>query len=93
MALITLDQIYSPLKLDPNDPLRILMSGSLTITGSAVVRQVSPSIPALTISGSQNTVNVSGSFTSSININNTVVADANGIDGDVKYSGSYSDDF
>ena len=52
MPLITLDQIYSPLRLDPNDPLRLLMSGSLTITGSAVVRQFSPSIPALSISGS-----------------------------------------
>jgi len=28
------------------------MSGSLIITGSAVVRQVNPSIPALSISGS-----------------------------------------
>ena len=52
MPQITLDQIYSPLRLDPNDPLRLLMSGSLIITGSAVVRQVNPSIPALSISGS-----------------------------------------
>lgn len=52
MPLITLDQILSPLRLDPNDPLRLLMSGSLTITGSAVVQQTSPSIPALTVSGS-----------------------------------------
>ena len=52
MPLITLDQILSPLRLDPNDPLRLLMSGSLTITGSAVVRQHNPSIPALSISGS-----------------------------------------
>jgi hypothetical protein len=89
MPLITLDQILSPLRLDPNDPLRLLMSGSLTITGSAVVRQVSPSIPALTISGSQNTVNASGSLTGSINIFNTVVVDANGIDGDTEYSGSF----
>jgi hypothetical protein len=93
MAQITLDQILSPLKLDPNDPLRILMSGSFSVTGSINTKQIDANIPALTISGSQNTVNVSGSFTSSININNTVVADANGIDGDVKYSGSYSDDF
>jgi hypothetical protein len=93
MAQITLDQILSPLKLDPNDPLRILMSGSFSVTGSINTKQTDANIPALTISGSQNTVNVSGSFTSSININNTVVADANGIDGDVKYSGSYSDDF
>jgi hypothetical protein len=89
MPLITLDQILSPLRLDPNDPLRLLMSGSLTITGSAVVRQVSPNIPALTISGSQNTVNASGSLTGSINIFNTVVVDANGIDGDTEYSGSF----
>jgi hypothetical protein len=93
MAQITLDQILSPLRLDPNDPLRILMSGSFSVTGSINTKQIDANIPALTISGSQNTVNVSGSFTSSININNTVVADANGIDGDVKYSGSYSDDF
>jgi hypothetical protein len=52
MPLITLDQILSPLRLDPNDPLRLLMSGSLTITGSATVRQFSPNIPALAISGS-----------------------------------------
>jgi hypothetical protein len=89
MAQITLDQILSPLKLDPNDPLRILMSGSFSVTGSINTKQTDASIPALTISGSQNTVNVSGSFTSSININNTVVVDANGIDGDVEYSGSF----
>jgi len=52
MPLITLDQILSPLRLDPNDPLRLLMSGSLTITGSATVRQFNPNIPALAISGS-----------------------------------------
>jgi len=89
MAQITLDQILSPLKLDPNDPLRLFMSGSFSVTGSINTKQTSANIPALTISGSQNTVNVSGSFTSSININNTVVVDANGIDGDVEYSGSF----
>jgi hypothetical protein len=52
MPLITLDQILSPLRLDPNDPLRLLMSGSLTITGSATIRQFNPSIPALAVSGS-----------------------------------------
>jgi hypothetical protein len=52
MPLITLDQIYSPLRLDPNDPLRLLMSGSLTITGSATIRQFDPIIPALAVSGS-----------------------------------------
>jgi hypothetical protein len=52
MPLITLDQIYSPLKLDPNDPLRLLLSGSLTITGSALIRQNNPNISALTVSGS-----------------------------------------
>jgi len=52
MPQITLDQIYSPLRLDPNDPLRLLMSGSLTITGSATIRQFNPNIPALSISGS-----------------------------------------
>ena len=52
MPLITLDQILSPLRLDPNDPLRLLMSGSLTITGSAIVRQHNPSISALVVSGS-----------------------------------------
>lgn len=52
MPLITLDQILSPLRLDPNDPLRLLMSGSLVITGSAIVRQHNPSISALVVSGS-----------------------------------------
>lgn len=52
MPLITLDQILSPLRLDPNDPLRLLMSGSLTITGSTIVKQIDPNISALTISGS-----------------------------------------
>jgi hypothetical protein len=93
MPLITLDQILSPLRLDPNDPLRLLMSGSFSVTGSINARQTNANIPALTISGSQNTVNVSGSFTSSININNTVVANIDGIDGNVIYSGSFGDDF
>ncbi len=34
MAQITLDQIYVPLKLDPNDPLRLILSGSLYVSGS-----------------------------------------------------------
>ena len=89
MPLITLDQILSPLRLDPNDPLRLLMSGSFSVTGSINARQTNANIPALTISGSQTTVNVSGSFTSSININNTVVVDYNVIDGDTDYSGSF----
>ena len=89
MALITLDQIFSPLKLDPNDPLRILMSGSFSVTGSITTEQIDPNIPALSISGSQNTTNTSGSITGSINIFDTVVVDANGIDGDVEYSGSF----
>jgi hypothetical protein len=89
MPLITLDQILSPLKLDPNDPLRILMSGSFSVTGSINTKQIDANIPALTISGSQNTVNASGSLTGSINIFNTVVVDANGIDGDTDYSGSF----
>ncbi len=89
MALITLDQILSPLRLDPNDPLRILMSGSLYVTGSINTQQVDPNIPALIVSGSQNTTNASGSLTGSINIFNSVVVDANGIDGDTEYSGSF----
>ncbi len=89
MPLITLDQILSPLKLDPNDPLRILMSGSFSVTGSINTKQIDANIPALTISGSQNTVNASGSLTGSINIFNTVVVDVNGIDGDTDYSGSF----
>ena len=89
MPLITLDQILSPLRLDPNDPLRLLMSGSFSVTGSINTRQTDANIPALTISGSQNTVNASGSLTGSINIFNTVVVDVNGIDGDTGYSGSF----
>ena len=89
MALITLDQIFSPLRLDPNDPLRLLMSGSFSVTGSINTRQTDANIPALIISGSQNTVNASGSLTGSINIFNTVVVDVNGIDGDTGYSGSF----
>ena len=89
MALITLDQIFSPLRLDPNDPLRILMSGSFSVTGSINTKQIDANIPALIISGSQNTVNASGSLTGSINIFNTVVVDINGIDGDTGYSGSF----
>jgi hypothetical protein len=89
MALITLDQIFSPLRLDPNDPLRILMSGSFSVTGSINTKQIDANIPALVISGSQNTVNASGSLTGSINIFNTVVVDVNGIDGDTEYSGSF----
>jgi hypothetical protein len=93
MALITLDQILSPLRLDPNDPLRLLMSGSFSVTGSISTRQTNANIPALIISGSQNTVNASGSLTGSINIFNTVVANVDGIDGNVIYSGSFGDDF
>lgn len=89
MPLITLDQIFSPLRLDPNDPLRLLMSGSFSVTGSINTRQTDANIPALIISGSQNTVNASGSLTGSINIFNTVVVDVNGIDGDTGYSGSF----
>ena len=89
MALITLDQIFSPLRLDPNDPLRLLMSGSFSVTGSINTKQIDANIPALVISGSQNTVNASGSLTGSINIFNTVVVDVNGIDGDTEYSGSF----
>lgn len=89
MAQITLDQIFSPLRLDPNDPLRILMSGSFYVTGSINTRQIDPNIPALSVSGSQNTTNASGSITGSINIFNTIVVDANGIDGDTEYSGSF----
>jgi hypothetical protein len=68
MPLITLDQILSPLRLDPNDPLRLLMSGSLTITGSAIVRQANPSIPALTISGSIYDVDALNVASSSLNV-------------------------
>jgi hypothetical protein len=93
MPLITLDQILSPLRLDPNDPLRLLMSGSFSVTGSINTRQTNANIPALIVSGSQNTVNASGSLTGSINIFNTVVADSNGIDGNVVYSGSFGYDF
>jgi hypothetical protein len=89
MALITLDQIFSPLRLDPNDPLRLLMSGSFSVTGSINTKQIDANVPALIISGSQNTVNASGSLTGSINIFNTVVVDVNGIDGDTGYSGSF----
>jgi len=89
MPQITLDQIYSPLRLDPNDPLRLLMSGSFSVTGSINTRQTDVNIPALIVSGSQNTVNASGSLTGSINIFNTVVVDVNGIDGDTEYSGSF----
>lgn len=68
MPLITLDQILSPLRLDPNDPLRLLMSGSLTITGSAVIRQFSPSISALTVSGSIVDVDSLNVASSSLNV-------------------------
>ena len=93
MPLITLDQILSPLRLDPNDPLRLLMSGSFSVTGSINTRQTDANIPALIISGSQNTVNASGPLTGSINIFNTVVANVDGIDGNVIYSGSFGEDF
>lgn len=76
MPLITLDQILSPLRLDPNDPLRLLMSGSLTITGSAVVRQSNPNISALTISGSIVSVDSLNVASSSLNI-------SGGLDGGV----------
>jgi hypothetical protein len=65
------------------------MSGSFSVTGSINTKQINANIPALTVSGSQNTVNASGSLTGSINIFNTVVVDANGIDGDTEYSGSF----
>lgn len=74
MPKITLDQILSPLRLDPNDPLRLLMSGSLTITGSAIVRQFDPSISALTISGS--IVNVD-----SLNVASGSLTVSGGLDG------------
>lgn len=69
MAQITLDQIYSPLKLDPNDPLRILMSGSLTVTGSSIFIQNDPNVPAISVSGSQFIVDSTNVATGSININ------------------------
>ena len=76
MPLITLDQILSPLRLDPNDPLRLLMSGSLTITGSAVVRQFNPSIPALAVSGSIYDVD-------SLNVASSSLTVTGGLDGGV----------
>jgi hypothetical protein len=69
------------------------MSGSFSVTGSINTKQTDANTPALVVSGSQNTVNASGSLTGSINIFNTVVADVNGIDGNVVYSGSYGEDF
>jgi hypothetical protein len=76
MPLITLDQIYSPLRLDPNDPLRLLMSGSLTITGSATIRQFSPTIPALAVSGSIFDVD-------SLNVASSSLTVTGGLDGGV----------
>jgi hypothetical protein len=69
MPLITLDQILSPLKLDPNDPLRLLMSGSLVVTGSSIFIQDNPNKPAISVSGSQFIVDSPNVSTGSININ------------------------
>jgi hypothetical protein len=66
MALITLDQILSPLKLDPNDPLRLVLSGSLYVSGSSIFRQFNPLIPAITVSGSQDIVDSPNVATSSL---------------------------
>ncbi len=66
MPLITLDQILSPLKLDPNDPLRIIMSGSLTVSGSSTFRQLESNKPALVVSGSQDIVDSKNVATSSL---------------------------
>jgi hypothetical protein len=66
MALITLDQILSPLKLDPNDPLRLILSGSLYVSGSSTFRQLNPLIPALIVSGSQDIVDSPNVATSSL---------------------------
>lgn len=66
MAQITLDQIYAPLKLDPNDPLRLILSGSLYVSGSSTFRQFDPLIPAVTVSGSQDIVDSPNVATSSL---------------------------
>jgi hypothetical protein len=66
MPLITLDQILSPLKLDPNDPLRIIMSGSLYVSGSSTFRQIDPTKPGLIVSGSQDIVDSPNVATSSL---------------------------
>jgi len=66
MPLITLDQILSPLKLDPTDPLRLIMSGSLYVSGSSTFRQLQSNIPALIVSGSQDIVDSPNVATSSL---------------------------
>jgi hypothetical protein len=66
MPLITLDQILSPLKLDPNDPLRIIMSGSLYVSGSSTFQQLESSKPALIVSGSEEIVDSKNVATSSL---------------------------
>jgi len=66
MAQITLDQILSPLKLDPNDPLRLVLSGSLYVSGSSIFRQFNPLTPAIIVSGSQAIVDSPNVATSSL---------------------------
>ncbi len=66
MALITLDQILSPLKLDPNDPLRLILSGSLYVSGSSTFKQYNSNIPAVAISGSLDVVDSPGVASSSL---------------------------
>jgi hypothetical protein len=66
MPLITLDQILSPLKLDPTNPLRIILSGSLYVSGSSTFRQLQSNTPALIVSGSQDIVDSPNVATSSL---------------------------
>jgi hypothetical protein len=66
MPQITLDQLFSPLKLDPNDPLRLIISGSLYVSGSSTFRQLEASKPALIVSGSEEIVDSKNVATSSL---------------------------
>lgn len=66
MPQITLDQLFSPLKLDPADPLRLVISGSLYVSGSSIFQQLEPNLPALIVSGSQDIVDSPNVATSSL---------------------------
>jgi hypothetical protein len=62
MALITLDQLLTPLRYDTG-------SNVLTISGSLNVKQANPNIPGLILSGSFNLTNSLGVASGSYNGN------------------------
>jgi hypothetical protein len=68
MALLSLDQILSPLRRTSTGG--ITMSGSFNVTGSSIFIQSNPTKPAISISGSGYVVDSPGVITGSFNVDN-----------------------